>query len=794
MITRRTRRSHKQSSSGRFIGGRRLRVECLEPRLNLTWVGIPPLAIAPPGGAAALTLNAQHDASGSASIAGTEVDYYSFTANASGTYTISATTPSSNLDTVLGVFSSSGRRLAFNDDISYPSNTDSRVTLNLTAGTQYYVGITNYAGYSRGSYTWMINGPGVTTTSGTTTSGPTSSPANTPTSTPDDSYEDNDSLGIAYNFGPLTSARTINNLAMVDSADWYRFSTNTTGTSSSSASISFLNSQGNLQLALYNASGRLLRSSQGTGNSESVSLNGLAAGTYYVKVYGNGGATNPNYTLNITPPTASTTTTTTTSSTPDDAYENNDTLSTAYNLGTLTAARTVNSLRMEDSADWFRFSTSAAGTTSSSVSISFQNSRGNLQLALYNSSGNLISSSLGTGNGETISLDGLATGTYYVDVYGANGATNPNYTLTVMPPTVTATPSSGSSSNSGGGFQITLQMTGLTVAEQAIFQQAADRWSQVITGDLPDATYQGQRVDDLMISASAPTIDGVGGILGQSGPDAFRAGSMLPIHGVMQFDAADMASMVSSGLLYSVVLHEMGHILGIGTLWSDFGLLSGAFTSNPTFTGANATAQYNQIFGANATGVPVEATGGPGTADAHWRETVFTNELMTGWAGPGTTLPLSRVTIGSLADLGYTVNYAAADSYTPTAAGLAAARSAASSGLFASRYYIGFYGIMAPQQNLSPSVSSAALVSDTVTTQQHQLLPVSHIQPIDQDIADFVMAAAGQTTSSDHATANDASSTTNSTPSDDAASHTSADDAWASLATDWNLWPALASA
>ncbi len=245
---------------------------------------------------------------------------------------------------------------------------------------------------------------------------------------------------------------------------------------------------------------------------------------------------------------------------------------------------------------------------------------------------------------------------------------------------------------------------------------------------------------------------------------------MLPIHGIMQFDAADMASMVSSGLLYSVVLHEMGHILGIGTLWSDFGLLSGAYTSNPIFTGADATAQYNQIFGTNAAGVPVEATGGAGTADAHWRETVFTNELMTGWAGPGTNLPLSRVTIGSLADLGYTVNYAAADAYTPTSAGLAAARSAASSSLAASRYFV-FYGIMAPQNGVSPNVSNAALVSNSTTGQQHQLLPVSHIEPIDQDIADYVMAAAGQTTAiSEQTTASDTSSTTNSTTSDDTAS------------------------
>ncbi len=60
--------------------------------------------------------------------------------------------------------------------------------------------------------------------------------------------------------------------------------------------------------------------------------------------------------------------------------------------------------------------------------------------------------------------------------------------------------------------------------------------------------------------------------------------------------------------------------------------------------------------------VPVENTGGPGTADGHWRETVFRDELLSGFiAAPGN--PLSRMTAASLGDLGYQVDVDAAEPY-----------------------------------------------------------------------------------------------------------------------------------
>jgi hypothetical protein len=138
----------------------------------------------------------------------------------------------------------------------------------------------------------------------------------------------------------------------------------------------------------------------------------------------------------------------------------------------------------------------------------------------------------------------------------------------------------------------------------------------------------------------------------------------------MSFDVADIANLESNGLLEAVILHEMGHVLGIGTLWNLRGLLVNPSLPESTgvdthFSGANAIAAFNTIGGANYSGqkVPVEnSQGGSGTRDAHWRDNLFFNELMTGFVNSGSN-PLSIVTIRSLEDLGYGVNAGAADSY-----------------------------------------------------------------------------------------------------------------------------------
>lgn len=235
-------------------------------------------------------------------------------------------------------------------------------------------------------------------------------------------------------------------------------------------------------------------------------------------------------------------------------------------------------------------------------------------------------------------------------------------------------------------FQIDVTVSGFTTAQLAIVQQAVDFWEQVIVGDLPDVVYRGVVIDDVTITITSLAIDGAGGVLGQAAATALRSGSSLPYAGFIQLDTSDVATMENSGSLLGVLTHEIAHVLGFGVLWSRLGLLSGTGTSSPGFTGANAVAEYNALFGTNVTAVPVEADGGSGTALAHWDESILGSELMTGWFNAGQTNALSRLTVASLADMGYEVDLDAAQTYVVSTTSIAAASAANRSNVYRPGY------------------------------------------------------------------------------------------------------------
>ncbi len=229
-------------------------------------------------------------------------------------------------------------------------------------------------------------------------------------------------------------------------------------------------------------------------------------------------------------------------------------------------------------------------------------------------------------------------------------------------------------------FDISLRfLTSMSDSQARAFVHAKERIEEFVVGDIPAqtlaygasslATCGGigvfQDVDDVLILAEVGPIDGVGEILGQAGPCIVRSVGSLPALGHMMFDVADLEALEASGRLEYVILHEMMHVIGFGTIWIERSLLSGAGTTDPYFTGPAARDYLATLNGGSfysGTPVPVEADGGAGTAYSHWREDVFKSELMTGYLAQGVN-PLSATTIGSFQDLGYSVDVSKADPF-----------------------------------------------------------------------------------------------------------------------------------
>jgi hypothetical protein len=286
-----------------------------------------------------------------------------------------------------------------------------------------------------------------------------------------------------------------------------------------------------------------------------------------------------------------------------------------------------------------------------------------------------------------------ASGSITTDASG--NAASPPWTLgkSAVPQSVRAATGSIAASVSAfvaTDYGIDLRLFGppMPANVQAMFQAAAARIRGAVVGDVPDIQFPGvnlesdcrvpglpsafaEFVDDVVIYASVGAIDGPNQILAFSFPCYVRLPSQQTLVGVMKFDSEDLDNMIARGNLTDVIQHEMLHVVGIGTLWSRLSLLSGAGTSFSRYTGAFGVGGCVSMGGTPVCpgSVPVENTGGAGTADAHWRESVFFNELMTGFVNSRATVPigimnpLSVMSVQSLADAGYTVNPLAADPF-----------------------------------------------------------------------------------------------------------------------------------
>lgn len=226
------------------------------------------------------------------------------------------------------------------------------------------------------------------------------------------------------------------------------------------------------------------------------------------------------------------------------------------------------------------------------------------------------------------------------------------------------------------GFDIELvYLDRFTAAQRAAIDSAAARWEQVITADLPDYDFAGQPfveyrrylrrtirtdtlVDDLRIYVGKQQLAGNSAWAGPFYVRSYDDGR-LPVLGQMIFDPEGVRSIERDGLLRLLALHEIGHVLGIGTTFDLEGVELLTICDTPHFTGWGARWAFSMAGGDRYEGAKV-----PVAADlAHWDAGVLGDELMVNSLPRTARAPLSAVTVAALGDLGYEVNPLAADAY-----------------------------------------------------------------------------------------------------------------------------------
>lgn len=211
---------------------------------------------------------------------------------------------------------------------------------------------------------------------------------------------------------------------------------------------------------------------------------------------------------------------------------------------------------------------------------------------------------------------------------------------------------------------------------------AANRWSELITeglsptsGTLPACNGHpspGYRtVQNVLISVKLEPMDEYA--LGYGGFCAYRRGNNLPTYGTVTLNT-EIDTRFGMETLEQAALHEIGHVLGLGTLWDmpstrqiDYAPTNACinavnFTRTPKYNGAQAKVQFASLTGGAAgTGIPLESALGPGSRCSHWDSDALPGEIMIAVLHIGRQHGLSRVTAGGLADLGYSVDYSKAD-------------------------------------------------------------------------------------------------------------------------------------
>ncbi|KAI8468867.1 MAG: hypothetical protein J3K34DRAFT_294385 [Monoraphidium minutum] len=249
-------------------------------------------------------------------------------------------------------------------------------------------------------------------------------------------------------------------------------------------------------------------------------------------------------------------------------------------------------------------------------------------------------------------------------------------------------------------FNIKLKNVCSDTSQDAAFAAAARRWEQLLVRDAPHYTNAEKRdltggvfqtfwgvtvppytedVDDVIMFYCIKPIDGANNALGVGGPIYYRP-SYTTISAQMIFDSDDIGVTIPQATFEKVILHEMGHALGLGVWFAAKGCVQNCVIESglPTaYTCKNAVREHQNIGCAGNLLVETSPGYGEGSGCIHWDEAAYKNELMTPDADFG-AVPISRMTLGAIEDLwgDGSVDYTQADAFvcpTPGSVGPASA-------------------------------------------------------------------------------------------------------------------------
>ena len=227
----------------------------------------------------------------------------------------------------------------------------------------------------------------------------------------DDSREEDDILGQATALSP---GIPVSGTICAGDVDWFDLPVDDGCVVD--VALTFVQADGDLDLAMYDAQQHLLDLSVSETDDEAIHYIASGGQDLYLEVLGYLDAQN-DYTLQATetcpsgPPTCPA----------DDPFEDNDDPSTATPLNLLSTR--LDAAVCSSDEDWYRVS--ALSSCVGAASIDFTNATGDLDLWLYDADGNLVDwSDSRTTDGEGFVHHFEADGAYYLLVDGYQGASN----------------------------------------------------------------------------------------------------------------------------------------------------------------------------------------------------------------------------------------------------------------------------------------------------------------------------------------------------------------------------------